>query len=74
MTFEELKEKYSDVDIAKEHDNIIMIGEFSFWKSGEIKMIRIGCNLEGCYFNIDLTLAKDRTPEQMDKFAEALSL
>ncbi len=74
MTFEELKAKYSSFDLAKEHDNLLLLCDFTFWKNGEIGMTRNGQGYDGNRFSVSVCISLDRMPDEMDKFIDSLSL
>lgn len=72
MKFSELKEKYSEVDIAKENLDTLIIKDFIFKESGDICLSSAGFSVESNYLSVYVHIAKNRTPKQMDMFIRSL--
>ena len=72
MDFNELKEKYKDIDICQMDYSVIIIKDFIFKRDGGIFISRQGYNLEGIGLSIFSEIAQKRTPEQMDMFLTSI--
>jgi hypothetical protein len=72
MTFKDLKKKYSSIDIAKDCEDRIIIGDFFIREEGEITISRCGSAYRGEYFSIFTTICKNISVKQMEQFIEMI--
>lgn len=72
MTFKDLKKKYSSIDIAKDCEDKITIGDFFIKADGEITISRYGSAFRGEHFSIFTIICKNVSVEQMEQFIEMI--
>lgn len=72
LKFSDLKSKYKDIDLIKDDENRIIIGDFIICSDGKITISRSSYTTEGVYCSIFTHVAKNATVEQMDLFIEMI--
>ena len=71
--FDDLKAKYKSIDLVASDENSLIIGDFMFRRDGSISISRSGFSItDDKYFSVYVEINKQRTPEQMDMFIQAI--
>lgn len=71
--FDDLKAKYKSIDLVASDENSLIIGDFMFRRDGSISISRSGFSTtDDKYFSVYVEINKQRTPEQMDMFIQAI--
>lgn len=72
LKFSDLKSKYKDIDLIKDDETRIIIGDFIISSDGKITISRSSYTMEGVYCSIFTYVTKKATVEQMDLFIEMI--
>jgi len=72
LKFSDLKSKYKEIDLAKDDEDRILIGDFFICPDGTITINRSSYTTEGAYCSIFTYVTKKATVEQMDSFIEMI--
>lgn len=73
ITFKELKEKYKNIDFAKDYEEKIIIGDYFISEDGSITLSRNGNGFRGDYISIFTEIAGNATMEQIDSFIQMIT-